>query len=413
MSEEDGSHAALLAEIHDLRERLREAEETLDAIRSGAVDAVIVGGPDAPQVFTLEGADQAYRVLVERMNEGAGTLGSDGTVLYCNSALAKILKSPISSIVGTPMRNFVTAQDRDRFEILLEQGLRESAKDEIFLNGEGGRSVPVHLSCQTSLIGDVRAISMVVTDITEARRLQKEREKLIKVLEAKNAELERFVYSVSHDLRSPLITIQTFLGFVAQDAADQDTERLKADMERINRAAEKMGNLLNEVLELSRIGRMVNPPSEVTAIDLANEALELLTGSIAQHGAEVYLAPDLPILYGDRPRLQEVFQNLIENAAKFMGNQPHPRIEMGVRTDGVETVLFVRDNGIGIDPAYHERVFGLFDKLDQNTEGSGVGLAIVKRIVEVHGGRIWVESEGVGQGSTFCLTLPHPHLHKR
>jgi signal transduction histidine kinase len=155
---------------------------------------------------------------------------------------------------------------------------------------------------------------------------------------------------------------------------------------------------------------MFNPPSEVPMADVVNEALEIMSGRLVKSGVEVSLAPNLPDLNGDRPRLQEVFQNLIENALKFMGDQQHPRIEIGFRPQGEETVLVVKDNGIGIDPLFHEKVFGLFDKLDTKTEGTGIGLALVKRIVEVHGGRIWVESEGLGHGSTFCFTLPCPIL---
>jgi signal transduction histidine kinase len=122
----------------------------------------------------------------------------------------------------------------------------------------------------------------------------------------------------------------------------------------------------------------------------------------------VDIAPDLPTVYGDRARLVEVVQNLVDNACKFMGDQPAPRIEIG--TSGTDTegnpIFFVRDNGIGIEPQYHERVFGLFNKLDAQSEGTGVGLALVKRIIEVHGGRIWIESEGAGRGATMCFTLP-------
>ncbi|HYW80645.1 MAG TPA: ATP-binding protein, partial [Thermoguttaceae bacterium] len=114
---------------------------------------------------------------------------------------------------------------------------------------------------------------------------------------------------------------------------------------------------------------------------------------------------DLPVVFGDRLRLREVLQNLIDNAVKYMGDQPQPRVEIGWRPDGDETVYYVRDNGVGIDPCYHEKVFGLFDQLDQKVVGSGIGLSLVKRIVEVHGGLIWVESEGSGRGSTFCFTL--------
>ena len=114
----------------------------------------------------------------------------------------------------------------------------------------------------------------------------------------------------------------------------------------------------------------------------------------------------LPIVRGDRPRLVEVLQNLIDNAAKFMGAQPTPKIEIGMHQQQNEQVFFVRDNGIGIESKHREKVFGLFDKLDPRTEGTGMGLALAKRIIEVHGGRIWVESEGRGSGSTFCFTLP-------
>ena len=121
---------------------------------------------------------------------------------------------------------------------------------------------------------------------------------------------------------------------------------------------------------------------------------------------KVNVEEDLPIVSGDRPRLVEVMQNLIDNGAKFMSDQPAPLIEIGVYEQGNEQVFFVKDNGIGIEPAYRERIFGLFDKLDPQSEGTGIGLALAKRIVEVHGGRIWVESEGRGKGSMFCFTLP-------
>jgi signal transduction histidine kinase len=114
----------------------------------------------------------------------------------------------------------------------------------------------------------------------------------------------------------------------------------------------------------------------------------------------------MPIVYGDRVRLREVFENLIDNAAKYAGDQPNPMIEIGTKEEGNELVIFVRDNGIGIEPQYQNKVFGLFDKLNPNSEGTGIGLALIKRIIETHGGRIWVESEGLGKGSMFCFTIP-------
>ncbi len=225
-------------------------------------------------------------------------------------------------------------------------------------------------------------------------------------LEAKNAELERYTYTVSHDLKSPLITIKGFLSLLERDAIKGDIERVKKDASRIHNAAEKMNQLLDELLELARIGRVVGVSESVSLKDLANEAVNLIEGQIKELGIQVKISPDLPVLYVDRRRFVEVLQNLIDNSAKHMGKQPEPRIEIGARQDNEKTVYYVRDNGIGIEERYHENVFGLFNKLDHKSEGTGIGLAIVKRIVEVHSGRIWIESEGNGRGSTFCFTIP-------
>jgi signal transduction histidine kinase len=243
-------------------------------------------------------------------------------------------------------------------------------------------------------------------ELAERQRIEAEREKIIKELEAKNAELERFTYTVSHDLKSPLITISGFVGLLEVDAKSGNLEKFREDMQRINEAVEKMKRLLDELLELSRIGRIINPPSDTPFAKIVNEALLLVQGRLRAGNMEVDVQENLPAVRGDRPRLVEVLQNLIDNAAKFMGDQPAPKIEIGIRKDSNEPVFFVRDNGIGIESGHREKVFGLFDKLNPRTEGTGVGLALAKRIIEVHGGRIWVESEGRGSGSTFCFTLP-------
>ena len=218
--------------------------------------------------------------------------------------------------------------------------------------------------------------------------------------------MERFTYTVSHDLKSPLITIRGFLGLLRKDKEKGDWERMEHDMERIDTAAKHMEELLNDLLELSRIGRIVNPSAEVSLGDIASGAVKLLSGHIKEKGIAVEIAPDLPAVFADQQRIGEVYQNLIENAVKYMGDQKEPRIDIGMRTEGDETAYYVRDNGIGIDPKYHEKVFGLFERLNHGDDGTGIGLAIVKRIIELHGGRIWVESEGEGKGSAFCFTLP-------
>ena len=234
-----------------------------------------------------------------------------------------------------------------------------------------------------------------------------ERKNLIAELENKNAELERFTYTVSHDLKSPLFTIRGFLGYLEQDFLSGNLSRAKADMQRITEATEKMQDLLNDLLELSRIGRLKNAQVKTPLEELAREAVELVQGRIMARNIATRIAANLPVVFGDRPRLVEVLQNLIDNAAKFMGSQREPCIEIGQNGEAEDgmPIFYVRDNGIGIAPEHFERVFGLFNKLDARSDGTGIGLALVKRIIEVHGGRIWIESE-VGRGTTFYFTLP-------
>jgi len=235
-----------------------------------------------------------------------------------------------------------------------------------------------------------------------------QRKILIEELESKNQELERFTYTVSHDLKSPLVTINGFLGYLEQDAASGNLERLKKDSQRIQEAVNKMQRLLSELLELSRVGRMMNAPEVISFNDLVVEAMNVVHGQLEAGRVTVHIQPNLPSIYGDKPRLIEALQNLLDNAAKYMGDQPNPLVEVGQRSEDAESgqpVFYVKDNGMGVAPEYHERIFGLFNKLDPRSEGTGVGLALVKRIIEVHEGRIWIESE-LGQGTTFLFTLP-------
>lgn len=253
---------------------------------------------------------------------------------------------------------------------------------------------------------DAETVIAMIRDVSLIKWISAEREKLITELEAKNAELERFVYTVSHDLKSPLVTIVGFLGYLEEDIRRGNMEDLRKDVERIYLAAYKMQDLLKDLLELSRIGRTMNPPQTISFEELVKEALELTEGRLQEHGVRASIQPNLPTIRGDHKRLLELTQNLIDNAAKYMGDQAEPKIEIG--HDGYENekpILFVRDNGMGIAPEYFERIFGLFNKLNPNSEGTGVGLALARRIVEFHGGRLWVESE-LGKGATFYFTLP-------
>ena len=177
-------------------------------------------------------------------------------------------------------------------------------------------------------------------------------------------------------------------------------------MKKISGAIDTMSRQLEDLLELSRVGRAVNPPSSFSFTSLSHEVVQMMQGLIDGHGAEVGIQDDMPRIYADQARIREVIKNLVENGIKFASAERHPRIEITAESLQDDVLCRVRDNGPGIEPRYQDKVFGLFDRLATTVPGTGVGLALVKRIVETHDGNIWIESQGDGQGCCFCFTLP-------
>ncbi|HVQ24421.1 MAG TPA: HAMP domain-containing sensor histidine kinase, partial [Planctomycetota bacterium] len=210
-------------------------------------------------------------------------------------------------------------------------------------------------------------------------------------------------YAVTHDLKAPLVTIRGFAEYLERDVREGRSDRLAHDAARITEAVARLQGLLDRLFELSRAGRPVGPPVAVPAAELVQEALRLLRERATETGTRVEVAPELPVVFGDRARLVQVFQNLLDNAMKFGGGRP-VRVCMRTADEG-RVVLVVQDAGIGIEPRHRERVLDIFERLDPRGEGAGVGLAVVKRILESQGGRVWLESEGPGAGTAACVEL--------
>lgn len=358
----------------------------------------------------LRGSEEQLRTVVQTMPVMIDAFDAKQNVIVWNRECERVTGYTAAEIVGNRLAMEMLYPDLNYREWIMST-IRKERGDfrnlEFTLTCKNGETRTVlwsNLSASHPIAGwGTWAVGL---DITDRKRAERERDELIAMLEAQNAELERFTYTVSHDLKSPLITIKGYIGMLFEDFQEMDATSVKSDLSRISNAADKMGNLLEDLLELSRIGRLANPPENVSLAELADETLELLQGQLKAKRVKVEVSRDLPVVYGDRTRISEVLQNLVDNAVKYMGTEGEPRIEIGSRRDGDETVCFVRDNGIGIEKRFQEKVFGLFDQLDPKVEGTGIGLALVKRIVEVHGGRLWVESEGKGHGSTFCFTIP-------
>jgi len=236
-------------------------------------------------------------------------------------------------------------------------------------------------------------------DITERKQAQL-------ALEQKNQELEQFVYSVSHDLKSPLVTVKTFAGMLRQDIQDGNQQQIYEDLKYIDSSTDKMQQLLDALLKYSRIGRSDSLSQTLSADQSLKDSLAALAGILQRHQVQVSTSELPHLLDGDPMHFGQIWQNLIENAVKYSGDQPHPLIAIGATQQGQDLVFNVRDNGIGIAPEHNERIFNLFSQLTPGSEGSGLGLALVKKIVSIYEGRIWVESEGKGKGSCYYFTLP-------
>jgi len=224
--------------------------------------------------------------------------------------------------------------------------------------------------------------------------------------ETDNTELEQAIDSLASQLKAPIVSIRGFLGFIEREMNEGNIERAQADLKRVEHAADRMYLMINGLLLYSRVGHLADHFDDVPFEEIVVAALNNVEASHPEHGVKIQIQPDMPTVRVDLTRMIEVVQNLIENAVKFKGDQPDPQIAIGIRSEQDKQVFYVSDNGMGIESEYHERIFNTFEKLDPQSGGIGVGLALVKRIIERHGGGIWVESAGFGKGSTFCFTLP-------
>jgi PAS domain S-box-containing protein len=338
--------------------------------------------------------------IIGSMNETLVVISRDNKIMSANTALCTLLGYKEDELIGKPLETIIDSDNFDSIIIsdIFVKGFVTAV--ELSYRTRAGESIPMLFSSSLfSTDTKIHGTICVATDITARIKTEKE-------LQKKNAEIEQFIYTVSHDLRSPLVTVKTFLGFLEGDMARSNQERVSQDLQFIHNAADKMKLLLDELLEMSRIDRVETPPVNVTFMEVVKESLDALAGVITERKVDIHLPATDLMLFGDRRRLCQIWQNLIENAIKYSHDDLIPRIELGVQQISEETIFFIKDNGIGVNPQYHSKIFGIFEKLDPKSPGAGMGLSMIKKIVEKGGGRVWVESEGIGKGSSFFFTLP-------
>jgi PAS domain S-box-containing protein len=547
---EETYKAELESENNLLRSRLEELEETLNAIRTGAVDAVVVGGSEGDRIFTLSGAEHPYRIMVETMGEGAVTLNSDGLILFANSSFSELLGSPLEKIIGSPINEYITPRDRKEFQARMRPGVRNSrleteltardnAKTPVYVSisamdyeGELGFSVVINdlthqkneelvrrhadklqaeiaerkkaeeklrnserrlkVFFESDMVGtmywnmdgqitdandkflrmtgysreDLKAglldwskmtppgyedkdefalgeleatgsdtpyekeyirkdgtrIPIIigaamlddrrhegvafVLDISIRKQAEEEMKKWTEQLEAANSELESFSYTLSHDLRAPLRAIDGFSEMLLKETGGRLDPESVRKLNVIRSNTEKMNKFIDDILNYSRTGRAAVSRAAIDMRSLFMEVWKELKEGNPGRSMELKIG-NIPPASGDRLLIRQVLSNLLGNAVKFTRIREHAIIEVSGSASKNYNTYSIKDNGVGFDMRYYNKLFEIFRRLhaEKDFEGTGVGLAIVKKIVHKHGGSIWAEGKP-GEGAKFCFKLP-------
>ncbi len=408
------TYEELVAEIEAMRWQLEEANDTIHAIRTGQVDALIVQSGDGPQLYSLKTADQTYRVFIEKMNEGALTLDEKGVILYCNSRFARMVNQPLAHVLGVPFIQFVTEEYRASFEELFRRGWQGDTKEEMSILGDG-KSIPCQLSATTLQLDEGISLSVIVTDLSyqkEAQAMLRTNNEQLKAaigaLEKSNYDLLQFASVASHDLQEPLRKIMVFSGMLAKKLPPESADETALIINKIAVSSQRMKSMISDILAYSRLSRDSIAIELVDLNKVLDEIIDDFEILIAEKRAVIEV-DKLPLIRGSHGQMRQAFQNLLSNALKFSRPDVPPRIKVSCvyAHDGTSCTISVVDNGIGFDQQYHEKVFALFHRLNTKDqyEGSGIGLAITKKIIDKHDGHITAFSEE-GKGSTFKISLP-------
>ena len=414
---------ALEKELEELRQQLQEANETIEAIRTGQIDALVVEGDQGHQLYTLKSADHSYRIFIEKMTEGAITLNREGMILYCNQQFASIIQMPLSHVIGLPFEQFIATEDLVDYRRLFASCWKSDCKGEVLLNC-GDHATPVKLSLNTFEFEQQLSLSILVTDLTAQKNTQKQLhennvqlEAINHALESSNHDLQQFASVASHDLQEPLRKIQMFSNLMKEKEDSLNTESRKF-LNKIIESSGRMKTLIIDILNYSRLSAMNTDAELVNLNELFTELLDDFELAISDKKAKIHIH-ELPALRVNRGQIRQVFQNLVSNSLKFSKSGVPPEINITSKRlleksfnspeapDGHYYMICIQDNGIGFDEKYVNHIFSLFERLHskERFEGTGIGLAIAKKIIDKHNGLISARSRE-GFGAAFNIILP-------
>ena len=350
----------------------------------------------------LRDSETKYSTLVENSQTGI-YIDQDETIVFANDNFAQMYKYPKEELLGMPSWKLSHPDDREFTDEMRSRRLRgEPVPVDYEAKGltKDGKTIWIRRRNTRIEYNGKPAILGNIVDISDQMRVEG-------LLRKRNEELNSFLHVVSHDLKAPIIAVQGFTSRLWKRDQDHFDEKSRNYLAHIENSAHRMEKLVSDLLTLARVGRLTCHFEEVSSVKVIEHVTSSLKPQLMEKGIRLSLDHTFPRLYCDVDRIYQVFENLIVNAIKFLGETPSPEIHIGYKDDGTRHRFFVKDNGPGIDRKYHKKVFDWFERLAQNQdiEGTGLGLAIVERIVEAHGGNVWIQSQK-GKGATFYFTIP-------
>lgn len=421
---QDLSEKRLRAEIEELKMRLSEANQLIQAIRDGEVDAFAVGTDAAPQVYTLQSGDYAYRLLIEEFGEGALNVTKGGLIVYTNRTFCELVGLPYEKVIGTNVFDYIHREFSDSFGTLLHAAIEARARAEIVLRVRD-REVPVSVSL-TSLQPNLPTIGIIVSDLTEKKKnesvilqYQESLEEKNRSLTRKNDELASFAYVASHDLQEPLRKIRLFSTAILDKAGPDFSTELRDYFARIMSGAQRMQNLIRALLEYSRLSDTQVGFVRTDLNVLVADVKAAIVDAIDENRATIAISA-LPEATVIPHQMSQLFSNLLVNAIKYRKEEEDPFVTISTQLINNNELpvklphrsqkfwqIRVADNGIGFDPAFTDRIFEVFQRLHSTQEyaGTGIGLAICRKIMQTHGGHISAEGRP-GVGAVFNIYLP-------
>ncbi len=431
-----------------LQQQLKAAKESFDGIKSGNIDALVIAHEKAIKVYTEKTADKPYRILIEKMHEGAVTLYEDGTILYCNSSFAKMVNLPLQKIIGTIFEKFIDDSLKEHFEVLLKQSNVKALKQEGYLYANGGKGIPVLLTANALLLDNVFVLSIIITDLTIQNENQEKLRRRTKQLEQKNIELENtnielavqieekekrgaeltiaktdvkelevlnthkdsILSTLSHDLRSPLAAIIGMADELKENFETLDNSTVKELLTLLYKASKNELSMLDSMVEWARIkyASEAFSPSEINVVQYVKKVFDILNENAVANNILLYSEIEQNInVYADGNMLHSILQNLISNSIKNTLTGGIITVRAKRKEDKI--IVEIKDTGIGMakeimDKLFTPHMISLSSSRKKN-KGAGIGLLLVKGFLEKNGGDIWVESI-VNEGSSFYFTLP-------